>query len=103
LKPSNIQFACNVMDEHDREEDWEFGGDHGALGDVLVIKDNFAVPAEVDNEEGVDFYVLQCVRPKFVVTEPFECVWGGTFDAGDFVVAGTYYHRWGRITRLTFI
>lgn len=33
------------MDEHDCEEDWEFGGERGALGDVFVIGDNFAVEA----------------------------------------------------------
>jgi hypothetical protein len=95
LKPLNIHFACTVMDEHDREEDWEFGGKHGVLGDVFVIGDNFAVPVEVDNEDGVDFYILQCQRPRFVVTEPFECIWGSTFHACDFTVAGTYYQRWG--------
>lgn len=99
LKPSNLQFACNVMDEHDHEEDWEFGGEEGALGDVLSIGDNFAVPAELDNEEGVEFYVLQCQRPKFVVREAFDCVWGSSFHAGDSVVAGTYYQRWGRSNR----
>jgi hypothetical protein len=26
LRPSNTQLACTVMDEHDNEEDWEFGG-----------------------------------------------------------------------------
>lgn len=34
---------------------------HGeSLDDVLEVGDNFVVPAEQPNEEGVDFYVLQC-------------------------------------------
>jgi hypothetical protein len=91
LKPSNTQFAYNIMDKHDHEGDWEFGGEEGTLGNVPSIGDNFDVPTEVDNEEVVDFYVLQCQHAKFCVKEAFECIWGGRFDAGDSVVAGTYY------------
>lgn len=96
LKPANTRQVCEIMDENDNSDDWEFGGDEGNLGDVLNIGDNFAIPAEPENEEGVDFYLLQCQQPKFIVKAPFECVWGGSFDVGDFVVAGTYYQRWGR-------
>jgi hypothetical protein len=73
-----------------------FGGEEGALGDVLSIGDNFAIPVEVDNKEGVDFYILQCQHTKFIMKEAFECIWGGRFEAGNSVVAGTYYQRWGR-------
>jgi hypothetical protein len=63
---------------------------------MLNIGDNFAVPAKEDNNEGVEFYILQCQRPKFFVKEPFECVWGGRFEVENYVVATTYYQRWGR-------
>ena len=32
----------------------------GELGDLVEIGDNFVVPTEFDNDEGVDFHILQC-------------------------------------------
>jgi hypothetical protein len=91
LRPSNTQLVCDIMDEHDNEDDWEFGGDGEAVGDMLNIGDNFAMPAEEDNDKGVDFYILQCQCPKFVVREAFECIRGGKFEVGNSVVASIYY------------
>ena len=96
LRPNNTRLVCETMDEYENDEDWEFGGEGGSIGDMLNIGDNFAVPAEEDNDEGVEFYILQCQRSRFVVKEAFECVWGGSFEVGNCVVAGTYYQRWGR-------
>ena len=87
------------MDKHDHEEEWKFQREEEALGNVLSIGDNFAVLANVANKEGVEFYVLQCQRPKFVVSEAFNCVLGSRFDAGDSMVARTYYQQWGPSNR----
>ncbi len=62
----------------------------------VQIGDNFEVRAIEGNVEGVDFYVLQCQRPKFMVCEPFACVWGCEFEMGNYVVARTYYQKWGK-------
>jgi hypothetical protein len=99
LRPTNTRLVYDTMDEHENEDDWEFGGEGGSVGDMLNIGDNFVVPAEEDNNEGVEFYILQCQRPKFFVKEPFECIWGGRFEVGNCVVATTYYQRWGRTDR----
>jgi hypothetical protein len=56
------------------QEDWAFGGDGEEISDLVNVGDNFVVPTEADNEEGVDFYILQCQTPKFIVVEPFKCV-----------------------------
>jgi hypothetical protein len=57
---------------------------------MLQTRDNFAILAIEKNVEGVDFFILQCQRPKHMVCESFACVWGCEFEVGDFVVAGTY-------------
>jgi hypothetical protein len=98
LKPSDMQFVRDQMMQAD-DEDWAFGGDGEEQSDVLNIGDNFVVPAEEGNSEGVDFYILQCQQPKFRVPEPFDCVWGCHFDAGDYVVGATYYQKWGTSNR----
>jgi hypothetical protein len=102
LRPTNTWLVYDTMNEHEKEDDWEFGGEGGSKGDMLNIGDNFAISTEEDNNEGVEFYVLQCQRLKFFVKEPFECVWRGSFEVGNCVVAGTYYQRWGR-TDMTYV
>ncbi len=56
----------------------------------------FVVPIIKGNVEGVDFYILQCQHRKFMINEPFTCVWGCEFDTTNYVVAGTYCQKWGR-------
>jgi hypothetical protein len=67
-----------------------------ALSNLLQARDNFAVLTIEGNDEGIYFYVLQCQQAKFMVRESFQCVWGSHFDIGDYVVARTYYQKWGR-------
>jgi hypothetical protein len=31
-----------------------------------------------------------------MVSEIFSCVWGCEFEVGDYVVAQTYYRKWGK-------
>jgi hypothetical protein len=90
LKPSDTSYVRDLMMHHGDEEEWEFGGDGEELSDLLNIGDNFVVPAEEDNVEGVEFYILQCQIPKFKVTKSCRCVWGCEFVAGDLAVGGTY-------------
>jgi hypothetical protein len=65
------------------------------LGDLVAMGDNFVVPAPENNQEGVSFYVLQCQLPKGLVREDFSCVWGDESEAGDYVIQGTYYQKYG--------
>lgn len=77
---------------------FEYGGDGDELADVLEIGDNFAIPAEAENNENVLFYILYCQKRKFLVRERFKCPWGGWIEAGEYVVVGTYYQKWGQRT-----
>lgn len=95
LRPSNTQSVRDQNEEYEHEVGFESGGISGEYGDLAEIGDNFVVPAEPGNEEGVDFYVMQCQRSKFEVVTPFTCNWGGEFDVGDFVIGGTYYKKHG--------
>ena len=82
------------LDEGEDVWDWEYSED--GMADLVQAGDNFAVPAAEDNDEGVSFYILQCQGPKRILTEDFNCSWGGQFKAGDSVISGTYYQKWGR-------
>jgi hypothetical protein len=63
------------------------------LGDLVLIDDNFMIPAEKDNEDGVDFYVLQCTRSKFLLEEPLHCPWDGIFVPRDEVIKEKYFKK----------
>jgi hypothetical protein len=57
---------------------------------------NFAVLTEDDNNEGVNYYVLSILRPRFRVVLPFMCPWGNEFKSGDYAIEGMYYQKFGR-------
>lgn len=71
-------------------------GGVGEQGDIVQLGDNFMIPAEEGNEEGVDFYILQCQRAKFQVQQDLLCPWGGDFKRVDYVISGSYYQKYGR-------
>ncbi len=83
------------VEEFDDPNEPKFNGDGEELSDLLQVGDNFVVLVVEWNVIGVDFYILQCQHQKFMVSEPFACVWGCEFDIGDYVVARTYYQKWG--------
>jgi hypothetical protein len=96
LRPHNAQRVIQQIDLQNDPDDWEFDGCTEAPGDLVEVGDNFAVPTPPGNEEGVEFFVLQCQRKKYEVQVDFEFPWGGEFKRGDFVVSGTYYKKFGR-------
>ena len=102
LAPVDVTFARERMLEAQREEGEAYAWTtttRAGLGDLVEVGDNFVVPAEEDNDEGVDFYILQCQRHREVVTEKFTCAWGGEFDMGQHVIVGQYYQKWGTGTK----
>lgn len=72
-----------------------FGSNGDDLVATLETGDNFVVNAAADNEEGVNFYVICCICGLHVVKEAFTDAWGTSFEAGDMVVLGKYYRKWG--------
>jgi hypothetical protein len=83
------------VDEMDDEANWMHDGASEEIGDFVKLGDNFMIPAEEENEDGVDFYILQCQGPKFVLQEPLICPWGGNYSAGDEVIRAKYYKKFG--------
>jgi hypothetical protein len=61
------------------------------LASCLALGDNFVVNAEEGNSEGVDFYILMCIKPMYTLSFSYKCPWGQQFNAGDIVVARKYY------------
>jgi hypothetical protein len=88
-----------MIQELQCDNESEYSGDTDDLMDSLEIGDHFAILAEPNNEEGVPYYILQCQREKFIVGEPFHCVWGNSFEIGDHVIEGLYFQNWGTRAR----
>jgi hypothetical protein len=58
IKPLNTRIVHMHMLK--QEDESQFGDDGDALTNMLYIGDNFVVLAEDGNEEGVQYYLLQC-------------------------------------------
>ena len=97
LLPKNPRvIRRHIIEQLQEADDSQFGGDSEAITDDLHIGTNFAVRAEDENDEGVLYYLLSVVRPRFRVEVPFTCVWGNEFVAGEYAIEGMYYQKFGR-------
>jgi hypothetical protein len=80
----------DVVQEAEEEVDsaWIAEPDDNFLASQLQVGDNFAVPAELGNAEGVDFYIVQCTRTMYTVEEVnLRDAWSGkAVDRGDEIV-----------------
>ena len=70
---------------------WQGDGDY--LSDALLVDDNFAVNAEKDNAEGVDFYLLKCIRGKELARKTHMDGWQNMIASGTYYVEGLYYEK----------
>lgn len=91
----NPEVVREQMEEFGDGTESQFGDEDDSLADLLELGDNFAVPAEPMNKEGVQFYILVCLRKKFLVREAFTCKWGSEFSVGDYAIQRRYYQKWG--------
>ncbi len=73
---------------------WDYSIDGNALTTTLEIGDNFGVNVEIGNLEGVDFWVVCCIKPMHTIRKEFIDEWGTSFAIGDDVVR-LYHQRWG--------
>jgi hypothetical protein len=93
------ESACAVaahVEQMDVESNWVHDGVSLELRDLVLIGDNFMIPTEEDNEDGVDFYIIQCTRSKFMLEEPLHCPWSSIFAPRDEVIKVTYFKKHGR-------
>ena len=91
----DVEVVREQMEDFGDGSESQFGCEEDSLADLLELGDNFVVPAEPNNKEGVQFYILACLRKKFLVREAFVCKWGSEFNVGDYAVQGRYYQKWG--------
>lgn len=96
LNPFTTGTLALQIEMLDDEANWVHDGVSVEIGDLVCVGDNFMIPAESENEDGVDYYILQCQLPKFVLQEPLTCPWGGEFSAGDEVIRAKYFKKYGR-------
>jgi hypothetical protein len=95
LRPYDTHSVSLQIEANDDSEEWKYGGVGEELGDLLQVGENFVVPAPDENDEGVEFYILQCQKPKFRVEIAFVCPWDSDLKRGDYAIAGTYYKKQG--------
>lgn len=74
-------------------QETRFSDDIDTLTDFLAEGDDFAVIAEEGNEEGVDYYILRCTRPKLSLEHDTVDGFGFSFDARSMVVFGHYFSQ----------
>ena len=70
-----------------------FEGSHDMLSDYLTEGDNFAVNAEADNEEGVEFFLLRCTKRKWMTESIVRDQWKNKCAKNTYVVTGCYYQQ----------
>jgi hypothetical protein len=87
LKPTDEVPETEV---DDLEGGPRFGGDFNELSDLVSEGDNFAM---VCDDDKVDYYILQCTKAKYVLSESIESDGGGnSYSIGDMVLEGYYYN-----------
>ena len=70
-----------------------FEGSLEILSDLLIPGDNYAVNAEANNKEGVEFYLLRCIRPKWKTLKEVKDAWKNICLVGTTVITGHYYQQ----------
>ena len=73
LQPFSAIAVAQQIEEMDNKAYWVYDGISKEVGNLVEIGDNFIIPAEEGNEDGVEYYILQCVAKKFVLQESMTC------------------------------
>jgi len=95
LEPCHATYA--LCDAKFDDENWGVGEDNDDLVAGLVVGDYFAFMAAWNNYEGVDFFILQCVKELHIVEDdsrPYD--FANYMEKGDEIVIGHYYKQSGR-------
>jgi len=79
LQPKNTDYVRTLLEtkEEPNASEQEVNGED--VGSLVCVGDNFAVPTKEGNNEGVEFYGLQCQKANHIVRKNFICPWGGEF------------------------
>jgi hypothetical protein len=96
LRPYDAGAVQVQIEENEDASIWPHGGVDTNHVDLCQVGDNFMIPAHHDNDEGVEWFILQCSKAKYQVEANFICPWGTTFREGEFAIAGHHYQKYGR-------
>lgn len=90
MQPIRASDVVQEVDETDPNLSMEL--DNNFYAAELRVGDNFDVSVGLGNAEGVDFYILQCMKCMYLVEEEtLTDVWKGVVERDDEVVKGFYY------------
>jgi hypothetical protein len=94
LEPCHLGYAfCDVECD---ETDWGIGVDNNEQATCLRVGDNFVIVVALGNNEGVDFFILQCIKEMHIVQENVGLDdWGNFVEKGDEIIIGHYYKQLG--------
>lgn len=70
-----------------------FEGGEDMLSQLILEGDNYAVNVDDQNDEGVDFYILKCVKPRYLTEKSLTDAWGNKLSRGTYVITGYYYEQ----------
>jgi hypothetical protein len=79
----------NDIDIHDPI----YSADYERVSDLVVTGDIFAVIADPENAEGVDYYLLRCTKEKSKLVQEIVDGDGQQYPTGSVVIEGTYYQQ----------
>lgn len=75
----------------------QVNADFDQLANLLTLGSYFVICCKDGNEEGMEYYLLQCTGEFETLNESRLCIWADNdFRVGDTVVTGKYMRRFGR-------
>ncbi len=75
---------------------WDGKWDYSVDGNALTTTLEIVVNVEIGNLEGVDFWVVCCIKPMQTIRKEFINKWGTSFATCDDAFTRLYqYQRWG--------
>jgi hypothetical protein len=88
--------SCHLGDVFCDEIDWGVGVDNNEQVAGLRLGDNFVIVAALGNNEGVDFFILQCIKQMHIVQEDVGLDdWGNFVETGDEIIINHYCKQLG--------
>ena len=65
-------------------------GGEDMLNQPILEGDNYAMNVDNQNDEGVDFYILKCVKTRYLIEKSVIDAWGKKVSRGTYVIIGYY-------------
>lgn len=92
LKPISELAKESYVEEY-QIDDGMFEGSLDMLGELLCEGDNFVVNVEATNEEGVEFYILKCLKTRWMTKKAIKYQWNNICLRGTYIITRYYYKQ----------